>query len=64
MEKQDIKPKTRALIQAWIKPEEVERAKNLPGFHSGLIAHLTRTGYLKELEKAEREALEQERKAS
>jgi hypothetical protein len=54
--------KPRALIQVWMDPKDVERAKNLPDYHFGLIVHLARTGFLKELEKAEQEANNQENK--
>jgi hypothetical protein len=64
MEKQGPNIKPRALVQSWLEPEYVERAKRLPHFHRGLIAHMARTGYIKELEKAEKDAQEQERKAS
>ena len=56
MQKQEPTPKPRRLIQAWLEPEDVERAERLPQFHRGLIAHMARTGYLKELKQAELEA--------
>lgn len=56
MQKQETTPKPRRLVQAWLDPEDVERAERLPQFHRGLIAHMARTGYLKELKQAEQEA--------
>jgi hypothetical protein len=55
MKSQEPNPKPRALIQIWVDPIDIERAKNLPDYHFGLIVHLARTGYLRELEKAEKE---------
>lgn len=52
------------LIQVWIDYEDWERGKNLPNYHHGLLVHMARTGYRKELEKAEKEAQEQEKIAS
>jgi hypothetical protein len=60
MQNQEAKQKPRALIQIWLKPEDIERAKSLPEYHHGLIVHFARTGYLKELEKAEKLAYSQE----
>lgn len=64
MKSQEQKQKPRALIQVWVDPGDIERAKNLPDYHFGLIVHLARTGYLKELERAEKEVSENEKLAS
>jgi hypothetical protein len=48
MQKQE--PNTKFLIQFWIDVSYQEQLRETPDYHRGLISHLARKGFLKELE--------------
>jgi hypothetical protein len=63
MEKQEPKKKTRVPVQFYVEAEDKERADAVAS-HYGEISHMARTGFLTEVEKRERQKLQDEKLAS